>query len=1094
VLEALVHQSIRNRWLVVLFAGCIAAIGAFCLQRLPIDAVPDVTSNQVQINALFPSLTAAEMEKQVTFPVETALAGIPGLELTRSFSRNGFAQVTAVFGDGVDIYFARNQINERLAGAQSMLPAGVVPQMGPITTGLGEVYMYVVEFAHPDGKGADVVDGQPGWQSDGSYRTPDGELLRSDFERATYLRTLQDWVIRPQLRNIVGVAGVDSNGGYAKQWHVQPDPRRLRAHGLSFADLVEALERNNVATGAGVIERRGEAFTVRADGKFDGPQRIADTAIATRDGAPIRVRDVGEVVLGRQLRTGSASEGGREVVLGTALMLLRGNSRQVSADLDERLDRIRPTMPPDVRIRTVLNRKGLVDATIATVAKNLVEGAALVVFVLFLMLGNIRAAVITALAIPLSMLITAAGMLQAEVSGNLMSLGAIDFGLIVDGAVIIVENCLRRLGERQHKEGRLLTLQERLHEVMVAAREMTRPSVYGQSIIVIVYLPILALTGVEGRMFRPMAITVILALVAAFALSLTLVPALVAIWVRGRVHEKDNWLVALAKRAYAPVLDWTLRFRLLTVGAATAAFAGSLLLFGQLGAEFAPNLDEGDVVVMATRPSSTSLEQATVMQFELEHAVEALPEVDFVFSRTGTAEMATDPMTPNMTDTFIMLKARAAWPDPQLPKERLIARIEAAIADVPGAAYEFTQPIQMRFNELIAGVRSDVAVRVYGDDFGRMQRSAQAIAAALGELPGAADIKVEQTDGVPMVEVQVDRERCARLGLAMADVQDVLAAAIGGRAAGVVFEGDRRVELVVRLPARDRADVDGLGGLAIPLPADDGDGDGVDAFVPLSSIAAITTSESPFQFSRRNGKRMITVQANVRGTDLGTFVAAAQRRLATVELPPGGWLEWGGTYQNLEAARERLLIVVPLAFFLVFVLLFSMFGSAKYALLVFSGVPLGLSGGIAGLWLRDMPFSISAAIGFIALSGVAVLNGVVMVSFVNQLRQEGMKRDAALRTGCLVRLRPILITALVASLGFVPMAVATGQGAEVQRPLATVVIAGLVSSTVLKLLVLPALYRMFTAGEPDAPDAPEPWEKPEEGPLEVHGDAGPATA
>ncbi|MEQ1633906.1 MAG: CusA/CzcA family heavy metal efflux RND transporter, partial [Planctomycetota bacterium] len=672
-------------------------------------------------------------------------------------------------------------------------------------------------------------------------------------------------------------------------------------------------------------------------------------------------------------------------------------------------------------------------------------------------------------------------------------LGAIDFGLIVDGSVIIVENCLRRLGDKQHREGRLLTLEERLHEVLVASQEMIRPSVYGQSIIVIVYLPILALTGVEGKMFRPMAITVIFALIAAFVLSLTLVPAMVAIFVRGRVHEHDNFVVAACKRLYGPILDWTLKLRIPVVAAAGAAFVGSLFLFSRLGSEFVPNLDEGDVVVMATRPSSTSLEQATIMQFELERVVQAIPEVAFVFSRTGTAEMATDPMTPNMTDTFIMLKERENWPDPDLAKATLIERLEAAIATVPGAAYEFTQPIQMRFNELIAGVRSDVAVRIYGDDFERMQRSAHDVAAALGELPGAADIKVEQTDGVPMVEVEVDRERIARLGIDMALVHDVLSAAIGGKAAGVVFEGDRRVDLVVRLPASNRKDVDSLSSIAIPLPSG-GDEHHADGFVPLGSIAAITTSESPHQFSRRNGKRMITVQANVRGSDLGTFVESAKKRLERVELPPGGWIEWGGTYQNLAAARERLLLVVPLSFLLVFVLLFSMFHSAKYAVLVFSGVPLGLSGGIVGLWLRDMPFSISAAIGFIALSGVAVLNGVVMVSFVNQLRQEGMGRDRALKTGCLVRLRPILITALVASLGFVPMALATGQGAEVQRPLATVVIAGLVSSTVLKLLVLPALYRLFTAYEHDAPDTPEPWENPEDGPLEVHDGEGPAIA
>ncbi|MFM1874146.1 MAG: hypothetical protein RL398_3568 [Planctomycetota bacterium] len=1089
--EAILRVSIRSRWLVLLLAVLVAGFGVHNLQRLPIDAVPDVTTNQVQINTMFAALTAAEIEKQVTLPVENALAGIPGLESTRSFSRNGFSQVTAVFGDDVDVYFARNQIAERLGTVMGLMPEGATPEMGPITTGLGEVYMYVVEFAHPNGAGATVVEGRPGWQGDGSYLTPEGERLRSDFERATYLRTVQDWVIRPQLRSIVGVAGVDSNGGYAKQYDVQPDPRRLAAHGLTFGDVIEALERNNVSTGAGFLERHCEAFAIRAAGNFEKVDQIGSVAITTRDGVPIRIRDVATVGLGRQARTGSASQGGREIVLGTALMLMHANSRQVAIDLDARIGELRRSLPPDVRVRTVLDRKKLVDVTIHTVTMSLVEGAALVVLVLFLMLGNFRAALITALAIPLSMLITAVGMVEAEVSGNLMSLGAIDFGLIVDGAVIIVENCLRRLAEKQHREGRLLSLQERLHEVMVAAQEMIRPSVYGQAIIVIVYLPILALTGVEGKMFRPMAITVIMALVAAFVLSFTLIPALVAIFVRGKVQEKDNVLVRAAKRVYAPVLDLALRLRWTVVGLATAAFVGSLLLFARLGAEFAPNLDEGDVVIMATRPISTSLEQATIMQFELERVLQAIPEVATVFSRTGTAEMATDPMTPNMTDTFLMLKERANWPDPDLPKAELIARMEQAIATVPGAAYEFTQPIQMRFNELVAGVRGDVAVRIYGDDFALMQKSADRIAAAFGTIPGACDIKVEQTDGMPMIEVAIDRERAARYGLAMQDVQDALAIAFGGRSAGVIFEGDRRVDLVVRLPEADRADLQDVGNLAVPLPVDTreeaaGDVPSVSHTVPLGAIATITTTESPYQFSRRNGKRQITVQANVRGSDLGTFVEDAKRRLASVELPPGGWLEWGGTYQNLAAARERLAIVVPLAFFLILVLLFSMFHSAKYALLVFSCVPLGLSGGIVGLWLRDMPFSISAAIGFIALSGVAVLNGVVMVSFINQLRQEGMRRDAAIRTGCLVRLRPILITSLVASLGFVPMALATGQGAEVQRPLATVVIAGLVSSTLLKVLVLPALYRIFTAWEIDPPDTPEAWEAAERGPLEVH--------
>jgi cobalt-zinc-cadmium resistance protein CzcA len=1083
MLESILHFSIKNRWLVLILALAVAALGVFQLNKLPIDAVPDITSNQVQINTMIPSLSPAEIEQQATFPVENALAGIPGLQMTRSFSRNGFSQVTAIFDDGVDIYFARNQITERLATARETMPAGTAPVMGPISTGLGEVYMYVVDFVHPKGKGAAIKDGKTGWQGDGSYQTPEGERLRTDLELATYLRTVQDWVIRPQLRSVKGVAGVDSNGGYVKQYHIMPDPMKLVSYGLTFSDVIDALERNNVSTGAGIIEHKGEAYTVRAAARIQNLAEIEAIPLKVKDGTSIRVRDVAKIALGRQLRTGSASEEGREVVLGTALMLIGANSRIVADDVDKRVEEIRKSMPPDITIRTVLNRKGLVDATIYTVVKNLAEGAILVVVILLLLLGNIRAAIICALAIPFSMLMTATGMVQWKISGNLMSLGAIDFGLIVDGAVIIVENCLRRLAERQHHEKRLLTLDERLHEVMVAAKEMIQPSVYGQAIIITVYLPILALTGVEGKMFHPMAMTVIIALLSAFVLSLTLVPALVAILVRGRVSEKDNFIISAAKNGYAPVLVWSLKFRFTVVSVATVGLVGAGLLFTTLGSEFTPNLDEGDIVVMATRPISAGVEQCTVMQFELEEAIAKVPECLLVFGRTGTAEMATDPMTPNLTDTFIMLKPRGEWPDPRLSKEDLIARIEKVLATVPGNSYEFTQPIQMRFNELIAGVRSDVAVKVYGDDFAKMQTTADEIARVLDTVPGAADIKVEQTDGMPLVNITVDREKAARLGIDMTQAQDVIEAAVGGRGAGIVFEGDQRVELVVRLPESIRGDLTAMEKLLLPLPREGGEKAGGmnTGFVPLSAIAEVVTSEAPFQMSRENGKRMVTVQANVRGRDLGSFVLDAQAKVASVALPPGGWLEWGGTYQNLVAARARLLVVVPVCFVLILMLLFGTFKSIKYALLVFTAVPLGLTGGVVALWLRDMPFSISAAVGFIALSGVAVLNGLVMVSFINQLRREGVSRDIAISRGCLIRLRPVLMTALVASLGFVPMAIATGTGAEVQRPLATVVIGGLISSTLLTLVVLPALYRIITGRDPSGQPQPvaEAWEKPE---------------
>jgi len=1141
MLESVLHFSIKNRWLIVLLTVMAAALGLYSLKTLPIDAVPDITNNQVQINAVAPSLSPIEVEKQVTFPIENALAGIPGLQSTRSLSRNGFAQVTAVFEDDVNIYFARQQVSERLGEAKESLPPGVDPIMGPIATGLGEVYMWTVLYAHPHGEGAPVTDGQPGWQSDGSYLTPEDQRLTSDLERASYLREVQDWIIRPQLKGVKDVAGVDAIGGYVKQYHVQPDPMKLVSYGLSFAEVIEAIERNNVSTGAGYVEHKGESYLVRATGRIETVEQLERVVVGTRNGVPIRVQDIvvpGGVGVGREMRTGSASENGEEVVVGTAIMLIGANSRTVAAAVDAKMAEIQRSLPPGIKATAVLNRTKLVDATIRTVEKNLLEGAILVIVVLFLLLGNVRAALICAAAIPLSMLMAATGMVQNNVSGNLMSLGAIDFGLIVDGAVIIVENCLRRLADKQHHEGRLLTLQERLHEVMVASKEMIQPSVFGQAIIITVYFPILALTGVEGKMFHPMAMTVIFALISAFILSMTFVPAMVAILIRGKVTEKDMFLIRWAKIAYEPVVRWAVRLRWVVVAAAVLAFAGSALLFTRLGQEFVPTLDEQDIAMHAMRIPSTSLSQSQEMQFDVERTVAHFPEVAFIFSKTGTAEMATDPMPPNVSDTFIIFKPTDQWRS-EAELDRLIAEktealekmgahegeedgheehaevkleghkgklqklIELTVATVPGNNYEFTQPIQMRFNELISGVRGDVAVKVYGDDFERMQRTAQDVLEVLQSIPGAADAKVEQTTGLPVMTVEIDRDSIARYGLSVSDVQEVVAVAMGGREAGLVFEGDRRFDLVVRLPDSLRGRMDTLEHLPIPLPRVEEPYQPVRlasaagltgspqaeemGFIPLGHVATVEVAEGTNQISRENAKRRIVVQCNVRGRDLGSFVQEAQAQVANIALPPGGWLDWGGQYENLVAAKERLRIVVPICFLLIFLLLFSTFKSVKYALLVFSAVPLGLTGGILSLWLRDMPFSISAAVGFIALSGVAVLNGLVMVSFINQLRREGMARDDAIIRGSLVRLRPVLMTALVASLGFVPMAIATGTGAEVQRPLATVVIGGLISSTLLTLVVLPALYRIFTGWDPSGRPTPLPqeWEEPEAGPLEV---------
>jgi len=1084
MLERILHLSIERRVAVVILTVVLGIVGAYALTQLPIDAVPDITNNQIQINSVAPSLSPVEVEKQVTFPIETALGGIRGLAYTRSLSRNGFSQVTAVFDDDVDIYFARQQVSERLIEARESLPPEVEPRMGAISTGLGEIYMWTVEYAHPGGAGARKVAGEPGWQPDGSYLTPERERLATPLERAAYLRTVQDWIIRPQLKGVAGVAGVDAIGGYVKQFHVQPDPRRLVAYGRTFHDIIEALERNNLSAGAGYIEHNGEAYNVRSTGRVERLEQLESIVIGEQRGTPIYLRDVASVGIGKELRTGSASENGEEVVVGTALMLIGENSRTVADAVDQQMAVVNKTLPPDIHAKTVLNRTTLVDATIHTVEKNLVEGAILVVVVLFFLLGNVRAALITALAIPLSMLLTAIGMVQTRTSGNLMSLGAIDFGLIVDGAVIIVENCLRMLAEKQHEKGRTLTLSERLSVVFEASRQVRSATAFGELIIVTVYVPILFLTGVEGKMFRPMALTVIFALGAAFVLSLTFIPAMVALFVTGRVQEKENWLVRRSKALYEPLLRHALRWRLTVVSAAVALFVGGLLLFGRLGQEFVPTLSELDFAVHAIRIPSTGLTQSSEMQFKVERKIkEEIPEVAFVFSKTGTAEMAADPMPPNVSDTFVILKPRDEWPDPTDLKEDVRERIEQAVDTLVGNNYEFTQPIAMRFNELIAGVRGDVAVKVFGEDFDALLPVAQRIGSILQETSGAGDVRVEQITGLPMLSIDVDRAAIARYGLTVADVQEVVSIAVGGRDAGQLFEGDRRFDIVVRLPEDFRRNIRALENLPIPLAPEESDGivsiaakdreaPQAFAFIPLSAVASVVVTEGPNQVSRENGKRRVVVQANVRGRDVGSFVGDARSRIEQeIQLPPGSWIDWGGQFENLVEAKKRLAIVVPACFVLIFLLLYSTFGSMRYATMVFTGIPLALSGGILSLWLRDMPFSISAAVGFIALSGIAVLNGLVLLTFIKQLCEEGLPVEEAVVRGALTRLRPVLMTALVASLGFIPMALATGTGAEVQRPLATVVIGGLISSTALTLFVLPALFSLFAGPATGAREA-----------------------
>jgi cobalt-zinc-cadmium resistance protein CzcA len=1075
MLSHVLKMSIRHRWIVLMLTMVVAAIGFTSLLRLPIDAVPDISNKIVQITTLCPSLSPTEAEKQVTFPIETAMAGIPGLSSTRSLTRNGFSQVEAVFGDDIDIYFARQQVMERLAEAREELPEDAEPRMGPITTGLGEVYVYVIEYEHPNGKDAETHDGKTGWQSDGSYQTPEGERLSTDIEQAAYLRTLQDWLVKPQLRTVKDVAGVDTIGGYEKQYQVEPDPMKLVSYGLTMKEFIDALESNNASVGAGFIEHKGEALNVRADGRVRTEQDILSIVLGSKNGTPFYVKDVATVGVGEQLRTGAGSRDGEEVVVGTVLMLLGGNSRTVASSVSQCVTGIQSSLPPDVCLRPVLVRTELVDKTINTVGHSLAMGAILVIAVLLLFLGNVRAALITAMAIPLAMLFTGLGMTRLGISGNLMSLGAIDFGLIVDGAVIIVENCLRLIADRQHEMGRSLTLQERLETVFKASRQMIQPSVAGQAIIITVYFPILALTGVEGKMFHPMAMTVICALAGAFVLSLTFVPAMTAILITGRVKEKENYIVTLIKRVYAPVLNIAIKMRIAVVACAVLAFITAFVGFSRLGQELVPTLDEGNLSLQSLRITSTSLGQSLAMQMNVEKAVSALPEVALMYSKTGTAEVAFDPMPPNISDGYVILKPQDQWPNPNMTKQELIDKIDAIVEKQPGNLYEFSQPIELRINELVAGVRGDLAVKVFGDDFEVIAPVAQQILGILQSIPGAEEPKAAQTDGYPSVRIDIDRASAARYGLSVAEVQEIIAAGIGGREAGVVFEGDRRFSIVVRLPEDVRGNMKALEQIPIPLPSDREEKKNQDASnihdsarvslrgsVPLGMVAKISVAEGLGQINRENGKRRLVVQSSVRGRDLGSFVAEARRRIAAeVKLPPGTWIVWGGQYENLLAARERLMIVVPLCFIMIFLFLFTTFNSVKHALLVFTGVPLALTGGVAALWLRGISFSISAAVGFIALSGVAVLNGLVMVSYINQLRREGMSMNDAIRQGSLTRLRPVLMTALVASLGFVPMAISTGTGAEVQKPLATVVIGGIVSSSFLTLIALPAFYRLW---------------------------------
>jgi cobalt-zinc-cadmium resistance protein CzcA len=1037
VIERILNAAIARRGLVMLATLLVSALGVWSFTRLPIDAVPDITNVQVIVNVEAPGYTPLEAEQRITVPLETAMAGLPRLSYTRSLSRYGLAQATVVFEDGTDIYFARQLVAERVLALRGVLPEGREPKLGPIATGLGEIFMF-------------TVDAEPGARNaDGSLVTP------------TDLRSVHDWIIRPQLLRVPGVVEVNPIGGYKKEILIAPDPAKLLAYQVSQRDLLEAVEANNANRGAGYIEHNGAQWLMRVPGQAQQMEELGDIVIRQHEGVPLHVRDVASVSVGQELRTGAATQNGREVVMSTVFMLIGENSREVARGVAQRLEEIKPSLPAGVTATAVYDRTRLVEQTVATVEKNLLEGALLVVVVLFILLGNIRAALLTAAVIPVAMLMTVTGMVQTGVTANLMSLGALDFGLIVDGAVIIVENCLRRLSQAA-PEGRQLPLAERLVLVTQATREVMRPALFGVFIITAVYVPILALTGVEGKMFHPMAITVIIALLSAMVLSLTFVPAGVAFLFRNPRPEKHNIVMEKAHAWYQPALAFALRQRWAMVVAAAALTLGCGLLATRMGSEFIPNLDEGDIAMHALRIPGTSLGQAIRQQQQLEAKVKELPEVERVFAKIGTAEVATEAAPPSVADNFIILKPRDQWPDPDKPKTQFVAELEAKVTPVPGNRYEFLQPIQMRFNELIAGVRSELAVKVFGDDFDTLIGLGRDIGRAVASVDGAADVAVEQATGLPVMTVMPKREALARLGLNVSEVQDLVATALGGSVAGQFYEGDRRADIVVRLPEGMRTNTELLTSLPVPL-ANGG-------YVPLGEIAELQLSTGLNQVNRENGKRRVVVTANVRGRDLGSFVQQVRRTISEqVELPAGYWLEYGGTFQQLESAAQRLAVVVPGTLLIIALLLFMALGSARDAAVIFSGIPLALTGGVLALFMRGIPLSISAAVGFIALSGVAVLNGLVMVSFIRELRQQGLTLDDAITQGALTRLRPVLMTALVAALGFVPMAVNTGIGSEVQRPLATVVIGGIVSSTLLTLLVLPALYRMSHARNRSVP-------------------------
>ncbi len=1022
MLERVLEFSLRQRFLVIVATALVVVFGLASWQRLTLDAVPDITTNQVAINTETGGMSPEEVEKLVTFPIETSMGGIPGVEQVRSLSQYGLSQVTVTFRDDVDTYFARNLVNERLNSVKESLPEGIEsPQLGPVSTGLGDIYIYALESEK-----------------------------RSPME----LRTLQDWTIAPQLRTVAGVAEVNSADGSVKQYQVVVEPRALLARGIAVDEVVSALQKNNQNAGGGVLERNGERVLIRSVGLATSLSDIEKIVVKTERGIPVLIRDVAKVQLGIPVLTGISTKDGKEAMTVTVMMLKGANGRTVANAVDAKIREIRTQLPGDVTLTTVYNRSHLVGESVRTVEKSLLEGGVLVIAVLLLLLGNWRGALIVALTIPLCMLFAIIGMNQFGISGNLMSLGAIDFGLIVDGAVVMIENAVRRLAEAREHKGSTLDRQEVRHSVWESCREVAKPTAFAVAIITVVYLPILALQGTEGKMFRPMAFTVVFALIGALILTMTLIPVLASMFLSGDTREGRNPVMAFLSRLYAPVLSFALERRVVVFGGAVALLGLAGILFTRLGSEFIPQLDEGSLVIQPVRMRTVDAEQTVRLVTAFEKKVREVPEVTTVFSRSGTPEVATDPMPLSLTDTFVMLKPREEW-RPGLTKQKLVEELTKKANEVPGQGYNFSQPIQMRFAELVSGVKADIGIKVFGDDLAELKTKADEIAAIVRDIPGAQDVEVEQVDEVPVLQIEIDRDAISRVGVSVDDIQEMIKVALGGEPVGQVLEGDKRFALTVSLPDDIRNDVEAIKSILIETPEGGG--------VPLSSLAHIDQISAPAQISREMGRRRVVVQMNVRGRDIGTFVSAAQDAIQKrVQLKEGYYVAWGGQFENLQKASARLLLVVPLALSLIFVLLFSTFGSLKQAILIFTGVPLAITGGIIGLYLRGMPFSITAGVGFIALSGVAVLNGVVMVSAINRLREDPQVTTwDAVREGATQRLRPVLMTALVAALGFIPMAINTGIGAEVQRPLATVVIGGIVSASLLTLVVLPALYTWF---------------------------------